>query len=151
MGVALFKLTRKTYRGLTTIGELEYPNGDSCYTLEDVVRAWGIKDGGNTAIPAGRYYMCVSMSQKFKREMVMVYTEANQYELKAGGIEFKGIRIHGGNTHLSSWGCIIVGKNKLSDEKISGSCEKEITDLVKEYIQNNHECILEVRNLAQSQ
>jgi len=151
MGIALFQLTRKTYRGLTTIGELKFPNEETCYTLEDVVRAWGIKDGGNTAIPAGRYHMTVSMSQKFKRDMVMIYTEPNQYELKAGGIQFKGIRIHGGNTHLSSWGCIIVGRTKVSDERIQGSCESEITQLVKQYLASGLECILEVRNLAQSQ
>lgn len=151
MGIALFQLTRKTYRGLTTIGELKFPNEETCYTLEDVVRGWGIKDGGNTAIPAGRYFMCVSMSQKFKREMVMVYTEPNQYELKAGGIEFKGIRIHGGNTHLSSWGCIIVGRTRVSDEQIKDSCEKELTAYVKELISKGHDCILEIRNLAQSQ
>ena len=151
MGIALFKLTRNTYRGMTTIGELELPDGTTCYTLEDVVRGWGIKDQGNTAIPAGRYFMCVSMSQRFKREMVMIYSEPNQYELKAGGIEFKGIRIHGGNDNTSTWGCIIVGRTKVNDQRIQNSCEKEITAYVKELIANGHECFLEVRNLAQSQ
>lgn len=146
-----YTLNRSIYRGQTTIGEMFLPDGKRFgYTLEDTVRAYGIKDAGNTAIPEGRYRMIVTMSTRFKREMVMVYTESNQYELKAGGISFKGIRVHGGNTHVDTDGCILIAKNKISDQKIQGTLEKEFTAHVKANIEAGHECYLVVKNLPQA-
>src|SRR5690606_14304558 len=98
-------LVRDTFTANSTTGRL-YINGKYfCYTLEDVVRGYGIKVPGKTAIPAGTYQVMLTMSSRFNRLMPMLFTEENGYELKSGGISFKGIRLHGGNTHLNTEGC----------------------------------------------
>jgi hypothetical protein len=126
------KLIRKNHTLTTATGEL-YLNGEFfSYTLEDVVRGENIKIDRHTAIPAGRYKVKLSMSYRFKRMMPMVYTEPNGYELKNGGIIFKGIRIHGGNTHENSEGCILVAKNFIDENTIQGSMEKELTKRLEE-------------------
>ena len=144
-----FILNRDTYRGGTTLGTLTFPDGYTCQTLEDIVRAWGIKDGGTTAIPVGEYRMTVSMSSKFKREMVMVYNQPNKFELQANGIAFKGIRIHGGNTNADTWGCIIVARRRVDEHTIQGSEESRVTAAVKDYEAKGCEVFLTVRNQSQ--
>ena len=147
---AVFKLVRESYRGGTTIGKLYDPKGNFiCHTLEDIVRGWGIKDGGTTAIPVGKYFLTVSMSSKFKRRMVMVYTESNKYEILKNGIGFKGVRMHGGNTNKDTWGCIIVASKLINDQTVQGSQESTVTDLVDAYMKQGFQCVLEVVNKAQ--
>lgn len=149
---AIFNLFRDTYRDGTTLGKVVYPDNQTTnYTLEDIVRGWGIKDGGTTAIPVGRYRMTVSMSGKFGRRMVMVYTEPNKYEIKANGIGFKGVRVHGGNTNKDTWGCIIVAKNRINSQTVQGTCEAEFTAAVEHYEQKGYEVFLEIKNLPQKE
>lgn len=144
-----FILTRDLHTTQTVLGTMTYPNGRVDQTLEDTCRAWGIKVKGYTAIPVGKYRMTVSMSTRFKREMVMIYSETNQYELKAGGISFKGIRAHGGNTHKHTDGCIIIAKKRVGNDGVQGSTEAEFTAVVKDYIKKGHEVFLTVKNLHQ--
>lgn len=146
-----FKLNRDTYRGQTTLGKMIYPDGITNETLEDTVRGWGIKDGKNTAIPVGKYRMTVSMSGKFGRKMVMIYTESNKYEIKANGIGFKGVRVHGGNDHLDSWGCVIVAKRRFNEHTVQGSCEAQFTAAVESYEQKGYDVYLEVKNFPQKE
>lgn len=122
-------IIRDTHTLKSTVGKL-FINGEFfCYTLEDVVRGEGIKIYGDTAIPAGEYKVKLSMSSRFQRLMPMVFTEDNEYEVIKGGIGFKGIRMHGGNTHKDTHGCVLVCHNRLNDNTIQGTAEK---DLVKE-------------------
>ena len=126
-------LIRDTFTENTTLGKL-FANGTYfCHTLEDTVRAEGIKVYGHTAIPAGEYRVKLSKSSRFNRVMPMVYTEDNGYELKNGGIRFKGIRMHGGNTHRNTEGCILVAHNRLSDEVIQGTAERELVYLLEQF------------------
>ena len=119
-------LVRKKYTLQSTTGELFLNNEFFCYTLEDVVRGENIKIPANTAIPSGRYKVKLSFSSRFQRIMPMIYTESNEYETIQKGISFKGIRIHGGNTHHNTEGCILVAKNRLNDDLIQGTMEKEL-------------------------
>lgn len=98
------KLYRDTFTTESSVGKLY--NGDEflCHTLEDVSRGENVKIMAKTAIPTGIYKMQVSMSNRFKRDMIMIFTEDNGYELVNKGISFKGIRIHGGNDHEDSEG-----------------------------------------------
>lgn len=138
------KIIRDTFTDTTTIGKM-YLNGEFfCYTLEDTARDYGIKIKGKTCIPRGLYKVILTMSNRFKRIMPMIYTEDNKYELKSKGISFKGIRIHGGNTHLNTDGCVLVAYNKISDEKIYGTAEHDLTEILKKY----DEITLEIENLT---
>lgn len=93
------------------IGDL-YINGKwFCNVLEDVDR--GLDDSmteedikemkikGETAIPTGIYTVLLTYSPKYKRVMPLVNNVKG----------YSGIRIHSGNTHKDTEGCLLVGKN----------------------------------------
>ena len=95
-----------------TIGKL-FINGEYfCDTLEDTERGLAnkmplsqiqaAKRKGTTAIPTGRYLMELTVSPRFGRTLPIII----------GVKEFDGIRIHRGNTHEDTEGCILVGENK---------------------------------------
>lgn len=116
------------------------------YSLEDFVRDINrdgdLNDPGEkkihslTAIPAGRYEVILSYSPRFKRILPEV--------LNVPG--YAGIRIHGGNAHINTEGCILIAKNryvgkllKIKDRSgvmhsvinwIQGSLEKELVNLL---------------------
>jgi len=120
-------LHRNTFTETTTTGTLRV-NGDLfCFTLEDRKQPKGVKVDGETCIPEGTYYVDVTMSSRFKRLMPMIYNQANGYELIKDGISFKGIRLHGGNTHLNSHGCVLVARKRINSNLIQGTMEAELT------------------------
>lgn len=89
----------------TTLGKL-YVNGKFfCDTLEDVIREQeGIpvaqwKEYGRTAIPAGMYELTQEDSPRFGPKTLTV----------TGVNGFDKIRIHAGNTHEDTHGCLLVG------------------------------------------
>lgn len=85
-----------------TIGELFIDGKHECWTLEDVVRADGVKVCGETAIPAGVYSVDITYSPRFKRDLPLLIGVAN----------FVGVRIHPGNTASDTEGCILVGQGR---------------------------------------
>ena len=86
-----------------TMGLLLIDGVFTCWTLEDVVRE--VKIPGETAIPAGRYDVRLSLSQRFQKVLPEV--------LAVPG--FTGIRIHAGNTQADTHGCVLVGRVRVYD------------------------------------
>lgn len=128
------RLSRHTFTETETLGNLLVGGKMYCYTLEDRVRKPGeVKVHGQTAIPAGRYEVVVDMSNRFKRLMPRL--------LNVPG--FEGIRMHGGNTHIDSYGCPLVAYNQYKNKPhptnakirnwIQGSAEKDLTRLIQSY------------------
>ena len=114
-------LTRIAKKKAYTIGKLsivesvndEYLAGTAgyylCDTLEPTWRDYAngaYKIKGKSAIPEGRYAVVISYSPKMKQWLPILL----------GGPEFnrewKGIRIHAGNTVEDTQGCILVGRNQ---------------------------------------
>lgn len=91
------RLERRIFTDDVTIGELYVNDEFVCYTLEDAVR--DVKVYGKTAIPKGTYKVIYNMSNRFKRRMPLLLNVPN----------YQGVRIHAGNTHLDTDGCIILG------------------------------------------
>jgi hypothetical protein len=115
-------LLRNIYTPVSTIGDLIIKNNLFCHTLEDVVRPPSMpKIFGKTAIPAGRYKLAVSMSNRFKRMMPLIEGVPN----------FDGIRMHGGNTAEDTEGCVLVAKNIINATTIHGTMEKDLTELLQ--------------------
>ena len=108
-----------------TIGKM-YINGEYfCDTVEDTDRGLtqsmseekirAIKVYGKTAIPAGRYRVTLTYSNKFKRVLPLVNAVKG----------FLGIRMHNGVNADSSLGCIIVGENKIKGGVINSKATME--------------------------
>lgn len=87
-----------------TIGRLYIDGKYFCDTLEDRVRDLNkeAKVKGRTAIPTGRYKVFLTYSPRFKRILPLLDSVP----------QFTGVRIHRGNTHKDTEGCILVGYNR---------------------------------------
>ena len=144
------EVKRDSYTARTTLGKLYIDGIYFCETLEDTVRPYGIKVKGETAIPEGiSYTIKVTYSSRFKRDMISITTDGN-YTLNAKGIEFKGIRAHGGNTHANTEGCPLVAKNRLNDNTIQGTMESKLLIRVNEAIKRGEDVQWLAINLSQS-
>lgn len=121
-------LIRDTYTSKSTIGRLFIDGVEFCYTLEDVVRAKGVKVYGETAIPEGNYSVTLSYSNRFKQVMPLVYNQEDLSVQDGEGVRFDGIRIHWGNKAEHSHGCILVGSSKAVD--FVGNSKKTYKELL---------------------
>ncbi len=157
MKKAIFTLKRDTYRGESTLGIMYDPEGNEfCYVLEDTVRAYGIKDKGNTAIPHTQddtlYNLTVAESPKYGT-VATVYTreQAGMYYVEKGGVVFTMIRVHGGNRHDDTMGCLLVNRHRdISNMTAWGSMKKEFAEIVGKYQADGYSVQLEVINLPQT-
>jgi len=114
-------LNTKTKLPLKTIGELLVNGKKFCDTLEDRERlVWsllpfkqllGTKIFGTTAIPAGRYEVVVTYSDRFKRRLPLLLNVP----------QFDSVRIHGGNTEADTEGCVLIGKLEPKAQVIYGA------------------------------
>ena len=98
------KVQRIAKKPTYTIGMLYIDGEKFCDTLEDRVRDLSKepKIKGQTAIPAGRYRIYLTYSPRFKRILPLLDNVP----------QFTGVRIHRGNTHKDTEGCILVGYNR---------------------------------------
>lgn len=101
-------LHRFEFTDATTIGKLSIDGEGFCVTLEDKDRH--LEDGneklwGRTAIPRGTYKVIIDYSNRFKRELPRLLNVP----------QFEGIRIHPGNSHVDTEGCILPGMNWRKD------------------------------------
>lgn len=104
----ILNLNRGVSTPNSTPGKLTVNGVFECFTLEDVVRPTKIK--GVTAIPAGTYQVILNFSNRFQKVMPLLVNVPN----------FEGIRIHPGNTHEDTDGCILVGTKSVT---INGDCQ----------------------------
>jgi hypothetical protein len=96
------ELIRDIYAPTRTLGKLSINGVHECFICEDVVRRDGTKVHGKTAIPAGRYQIKITLSNRFKRELPILLNVPN----------FEGIRIHSGNHEGHTEGCLLPGKTR---------------------------------------
>lgn len=111
------------------------------FTLEDTWRAPGIKIQDQTCIPAGRYRVKVTYSNRFKKPMTLIYN-TNDYAVENDDIRFTGIRMHGGTGVHHTSGCPLVCERRTMDKNepgLSGSLTEKITGLVRAAEDNNED------------
>ena len=104
------RVVREPTKNDTTLGALFIDGHWQCHTLEDVIRPAGEKVSGETAIPAGRYKLILSMSNRFKKIMPEVVAVPG----------FAGIRIHAGNTAKDTEGCLLLGQTRNVETRSIG-------------------------------
>lgn len=125
------------------IGDLYIDGKWFCNVLEDVDR--GLDDSmsleeikkmkikGETAIPTGIYRVLLTYSPKYKKIMPLINNVKG----------YSGIRIHSGNTHKDTEGCLLVGKNK----EVGKVLDSRITfnALFKKLNQTNGKIIIDIQ------
>lgn len=133
----LMILQRQPSADGATIGELSIEGQHECWTCEDVVRPPGVKVLGETAIPAGRYRVTVTFSNRFQRLLPLVNDVPG----------FTGIRIHPGNTAADTEGCILPGVVKGTNNV--GQSRMAFEPLFAKIVaatQDGGECWIDVRD-----
>ena len=101
----------------TTVGELFIDGVFTCYTIEDAVR--DKKVYGETAIPKGTYKVLINYSPRFNKPLPILLDVPN----------YVGIRIHAGNTHKNTEGCILPVTRISEDQQFgyeSGKALKKV-------------------------
>lgn len=104
-------LKRKEFGKDYTISQLYINNSYFCDTCEDVDRGLKstdtlsqikkVKIPEKTAIPYGQYEITLTYSPRFRKILPLLNNVPG----------FEGVRIHTGNSHLDTEGCLLVGKN----------------------------------------
>jgi len=130
----------------TTLGKIYISNEYFCETLEDVVRAKGIKIPKITAIPANSegYSVGIRYSPLLKDTVVVIYTRIEKrngvdvFILERDGISFEYVLAHGGNKHTDTDACVLVAEKRLNDSTIQGTKQKELRDKVKKFIDEGY-------------
>ena len=135
------ELARSTFGENTTVGDLFIDGVWQAFSLEDRVRPAGVKVPGETAIPEGTYPLIISMSPRFKRRLPLLVNVPG----------FDGIRIHPGNSHKDTEGCILVGEgvNQFSSEPMltkSVSAFNSLFEKLEEAIEAGESITVYVRN-----
>ena len=100
-------LHRRTYQADKTVGFIQVGNTVLGVTLEDIGRPTGVKIPKETCIPEGTYHVAVTMSQRFGREMLLLYSNKTDMSCDLGGCKFTGIRVHKGVKTEQTEGCIL--------------------------------------------
>lgn len=116
----LYRHTYNTTGDRNIIGDLFIDGVFFCHTLEDEIRADGVKVKHETAIPSGSYKVILSRSNRFKRIMPLLIDVPM----------FSGIRMHGGNNSKHTSGCPLVAFN-TDYKKIWGTAESKLTKKLK--------------------
>lgn len=140
------KVVREFFSETETLGTMYINDVFFCYTLEDYDRKLkqsqdvafikNVKIAKQTAMPSGEYRLILSLSNRFQRLMPEV--------LNVKG--FAGIRIHGGNTHENTEGCILVAKKRFIDKQsallkirnwIQGTMEVQLIKEIQKALNKN--------------
>lgn len=132
-------LLRSDFGDEFTLGTFCFAGKFVGYTCEDRDRhleSGGVKIPGRTAIPRGYYRLTVSMSQRFGKLMPEIMSVP----------QFSGVRIHGGNTHVDTEGCPLLGAKKTTNGvKECAAVNARLIKLIQGVEAQRDECWLIVR------
>lgn len=125
------------------IGKLYIDGQYICDTLEDTDRGLDDKMSeeeilskkvkGETAIPTGIYQVTITYSPKYKKNMPLINNVKG----------YSGIRIHSGNSHKDTEGCVLVGLNKEVGKVLNS--RKMYNVLFRELVSYNGKIIIDIR------
>lgn len=117
------RLVRSVYTDNSVMGKLYVDGEFFAYTCEDKDRNLrgdiSKKVKAQTAIDEGKYEVICSFSNRFQRYLPLLLQVPC----------FEGIRIHAGNTHADSEGCILIGAEGDMTSRI-WNCKSKVLALV---------------------
>lgn len=142
--VMALQIVRTAYTVRTTRGQLYVEGRYFCETLEDAARQYGVKIPGETCIPLGLYYVTITPSARFGRQMVQLYTHKEDLSCRHGGVIFTGVRLHGGNTHGDTAGCPLVAFKSDGPDRIKNSAEGAVFAVVERAMRDGRPVTLEI-------
>ncbi len=124
-------VNRRPSVGGATLGEMLEDGVRLCYTLEDEIREvvgrpvsdWKVPHC--TAIPSGRYPVVLQDSPRFGPDTLTV--------LDVPGFSY--IRMHAGNTHEDTEGCLLLGL-RAGAASLEGGTSRPAVALVKARVQS---------------
>lgn len=105
---------RDTLTNSSYLGTLAIDGTFFGYTLEDLPRK--VKIQNVTCIPAGKYFVKVTFSNRFQKRMPLVYNNSTDLNVETNEGVWAGIRFHGGNTELDTDGCILIAGTRHLNE-----------------------------------
>lgn len=131
----LLSVIREPSKNGCTLGELLLDGVHECWTIEDEIRDEKIP--GETAIPAGKYRVVLTMSKRFGKVLPELVNVPN----------YAGVRIHTGNTAADTEGCILVGAEKGEASVLrSRDAMLELMAALTGVIENGEQVWIEVIN-----
>ena len=116
----MFEVIRDIFNVKNTMGIMLFNGKDDflgrkVYVLEDVARPQGVKLPSETAIWEGDYWLTITYSGRFKRDMPLIYNDEKTLACISGNKRFDGVRQHIGNTEADTDACQLLGfvRNKI--------------------------------------
>lgn len=106
------ELKRTQCGGTTTVGQFFVDGEYECLCIEDQDRQLESNPAGKvygqTCIPRGKYKVIITWSNRFNRELPLLVGVEN----------FSGVRIHPGNTHENTEGCLLPVTSVTPDGQV---------------------------------
>lgn len=129
-------LVTRDYKNHHTDGEVFINGSDErfCHCLEDIGRPSGVKIPGETCIPEGVYGVAISRSTRWDKDMMILYTDETTHAIDVSGVEYTGIRPHGGNSIKDTHGCPLLGYKSDLAGSIWNRASDDLFDLVQDAI-----------------
>lgn len=125
--------TEKSSTGLLLV-EKEFV----CDSLEDRIRAPGVKVPGATAIAPGLYPLLWTYSNRFKRFMPLIANVPN----------FSGVRLHWGNDRDDTEGCPLVGTAREADRVLNSvAAYKVLESILKPHFEKGGTGTIQIVNV----
>jgi len=109
---------RRTYQTDKTTGHIQIAEVVMGATLEDIGRPAGIKIPKETCIPEGEYHVALTMSTRFGREMLLLYSNEKDRSCDLAGCTYTGIRVHKGTKTEHTEGCVLYQGDLPALEKL---------------------------------
>ena len=138
----MFEVIRDIFNIKNTMGIMLFNGKDDflgrkVYVLEDVARPHGVKIPAETAIWEGEYWLTITYSGRFKRDMPLIYNDEKTLACISGDKRFDGVRQHIGNTDADTEACQLLGfvRNKTGVYE-STNCFNIYLPFLKNVIKN---------------
>jgi hypothetical protein len=138
----MFEVIRDIFTVKNTMGIMLFNGKDNflgrkVYVLEDVARPQGVKIPSETAIWEGDYWLTITYSGRFKRDMPLIYNDEKTHACTSGDKRFDGVRQHIGNTDADTEACQLLGfvRNKNGVYE-STNCFNLYLPFLKDIIKN---------------